>query len=96
MVMISRGIGLAALIGLTGCVTDKGEKLPDAPTAKKTASSKSAGDPVPAPLAKLLPADQLNESNASAQAKIAYDQLLRERDQLDSAATASTRGRDRD
>jgi hypothetical protein len=81
------GLLLAGLLGCLGCTSDSQEKLRDGSAPKRTAS-KPASDGVPASVSKLLPPDQVNANNASAQAQLLSEDLRREKNQLDKSASA--------
>ena len=66
------------LIGLfsIGCTSMKKETQAD--QSKKTVAAKPANEPEPAPLARLLPAEQLDAGNARAQAQLLEETLKKE------------------
>lgn len=69
-----------------GCTSTKSSTQPD--PSKNLAAVKPAGDKVPAPVARLLPAEQLDPTNAHAQARLLEESLMRENGQMDRTATA--------
>jgi hypothetical protein len=86
--MLNKGLLLAGLLTCVGCMSDKHEKLPTAPTGNKTVSTKPADDSVPSAVSKLLPPEQLTDRNAKAQSKVLEETLRRERQQLDKTESA--------
>jgi hypothetical protein len=81
------GLLLAGLLACLGCTSDSQEKLRDSSVPKRTAS-KPANDSVPASVSKLLPPEQVNANNATAQAQLLGEDLRREKAQLDKSASA--------
>jgi hypothetical protein len=79
---------LAGLLAV-GCTSMKKETQPD--QTKKTAAAKPASDQVPAPVAKLLPAEQLDPNNVHAQAQLMEQTLNREKGQTEQTATATAK-----
>jgi hypothetical protein len=84
MKLIGKYLLLAGLLAGAGCTRD--EIRPD--SVKKTSTLKTADDDVPTPVSKLLPADQLNDKNANAQAQAMYDALKKEKNQIERTESA--------
>lgn len=77
----------AALFTAVGCTPI--EKQPDSPKPKRVKTEKPTEEEnVPASVSKLLPPEQLNADNAHAQTKAMFDQLDREKNQMEKTASA--------
>ena len=87
MKLIAKYVVLAGLLGSVGCTGI--EKAPESPQVKSTKSAKPIEEEnVPEAVSKLLPPEQIDERNANAQARAMFDQLQREKGQLERTESA--------
>lgn len=89
MKFIATCVMLAGLLGSVGCTTTDQEKAPSRRGMMQSKSAKPVEEgSVPAAVSKLLPAENIDQSNYQAQMKILADQLDREKGQFDKTESA--------
>ena len=86
MLRIGKCLVLASLFIGTGC-TDT-EKRPEPPKKSVSSKVKPADVDVPVAVSKLLPTEQVNEKNAHAQAQIMFNDLSKEKGNLERTESA--------